>query len=235
MTDTEALRLCACGCGEPIVPKPHHRYNPPRYIQGHHQRVRGEAFREAVRAGHLKRRMKPPPDWAVPSGLCECGCGQRTKIARAHRKDVDQYAGYPERYVRGHNSRGLKGALHPSWKGGRRVAGGRYVSVLRPDHPAATSTGYVLEHRLVYEETRGVRLPARAVVHHINGLPTDNRPENLIAVTRGEHAKTHRLANELISLFLDDKLLEAAKAHVREHGTLPDLEALTAQVYGHQS
>jgi hypothetical protein len=72
------------------------------------------------------------------------------------------------------------------------------------------------------------------VIHHINGAKRDNRPENLIAISRSEHSKTHRLANEAISLFLDDRLLEAAKAYVREHGTLPDLEALTAQVYGHR-
>ena len=76
-------------------------------------------------------------------------------------------------------------------------------------------------------------LPKEVVVHHVNGEKTDNRPENLVAFTRVEHRKAHTIAQELIGLFLDDRLLEAAKAYVREHGELPDLEALTAQVYGH--
>lgn len=224
---------CQCGCGEVIPPKPSHRYAPPRFIPGHFQRVRGEAFRQALLVGNAKRRLSPPRGWIPPSGLCECGCGGATPLARTTVVALGQYKGYPMRFLHGHNMRLVVKEKTRKAMERRRIGQRGYVYLLRPEHPAATKSGYVLEHRVIYEESRGVRLPAATDVHHINGDKTDNRPENLIALAKVEHKRAHALANGVVSLFLDDKLLEAAKAHVREHGTLPDLEALTAEVYGH--
>lgn len=225
--------ICQCGCGEVIPPKPHHRYSPPTYLAGHFQKVRGEAFRQALVRGNVTKRKPPPPDWVPPSGLCECGCGATTPLARMTIIKQGQYKGFPMRFVHGHNVRVIAKAKTRDAMQRRRVATSGYIELLRPEHPAARKSGYVLEHRLVYEESRGVRLPAATDVHHLNGVKTDNRPQNLIAAAKVEHRRAHILANEIIGLFLDDKLLEAAKAHVRAHGTLPDLEALTAAVYGH--
>lgn len=232
-TATTPTYICQCGCGEVIPPKPHHRYKPPRYILAHYLRMGTSSRVEALRAARRKARTPPPPGWTPPSGLCECGCGQPTPIAKTSNPSRGQYAGYPLRFLLGHNTRTLTPEETSGWKGGRLVDRGGYVSVLRPDHPAARKDGYVLMHRMVYEASRGVRLPPNVLVHHINGVKDDNRPENLVAFTRVEHLRAHTIANEVIGLFLDDKLLEAAKAHVRGHGTLPDLEALTAEVYGH--
>jgi hypothetical protein len=44
---------------------------------------------------------------------------------------------------------------------------------------------------LVWEKTHGQPLPKGWVVHHLNGIKDDNRPDNLLACTRGEHQK-HR-------------------------------------------
>lgn len=70
------------------------------------------------------------------------------------------------------------GSLHTGWKGGRRVVKG-YVYLHRPDHPRATKSGYVAEHRLVMESVLGRFLEVWEVVHHKNDLPADNRPDNL--------------------------------------------------------
>lgn len=78
---------------------------------------------------------------------------------------------------------------------GRRWSYFGYVYVYRPDHPHAstskTMTGYIREHRVVWEEANGRILGQDETVHHINGVKDDNRPENLIALSRSDHGKMH--------------------------------------------
>lgn len=89
--------------------------------------------------------------------------------------------------VRGANLGGQpKGSGNHNWKGGKRTHGGYFV-VRRPEHPRA-SCGYVREHILVWEEAHGRPLPNGWVVHHLNGVKTDNRPSNLAAMSRNKHA-----------------------------------------------
>ncbi len=67
-----------------------------------------------------------------------------------------------------------------------------YVSVYRPQHPRATTTGYVLEHVLVAETTLGRHLEPGEVVHHVNEVKSDNRAENLIVFPdQSSHSKYH--------------------------------------------
>jgi HNH endonuclease len=79
------------------------------------------------------------------------------------------------------------GGNHPSWKGGKILNKG-YVHVRAGDDPIAAQTvssrGYVPEHRLVM--ARSLQRPLRRDehVHHINGIKTDNRLENLELVVR---------------------------------------------------
>lgn len=70
--------------------------------------------------------------------------------------------------------------------------------------------GYILEnegyqHRRVAAEALGRPLRLGEHVHHINGVPTDNRPENLVVVSAREHSiLTAGIAtdNEVIRLLL---------------------------------
>ena len=88
------------------------------------------------------------------------------------------------------------GAENPAYRGGRKLHKG-YWYILRTDHPNATRSGYVLEHRLVMEAIIGRVLLRSEVVHHKNGDPLDNRPDNLqLFANNAEHLK-HELTGRV--------------------------------------
>ncbi len=70
------------------------------------------------------------------------------------------------------------GEAHPGWKGGTVIRKG-YRFVYAPDHPFATKGKRVAEHRLVMESKIGRYLHRTEVVHHIDGNPLNNHPDNL--------------------------------------------------------
>ena len=66
-----------------------------------------------------------------------------------------------------------------------------YLYIYNPKHPKCTKKGYVAEHRLIAEKMISRYLTDDEVVHHINGIKTDNRKENLKVMTKSEHIKYH--------------------------------------------
>lgn len=92
--------------------------------------------------------------------------------------------------IRARRRRQPRGHAAYAWKGGKYTNSKGYVVVYAPDHPYAVKV-YVLEHRLIVEQRLGRLLAPNEIVHHINGITTDNRPENLEVMTRGEHNRHH--------------------------------------------
>jgi len=84
-----------------------------------------------------------------------------------------------------------RGERNRNWRGGRKHRGG-YIYIYKPDHPMVSARNYywpyVAEHILVWEKAHGRSLPPDWVVHHLNGIRTDNRPENLLALPKRKHS-----------------------------------------------
>ena len=79
----------------------------------------------------------------------------------------------------------------PNYKGGKITSQG-YVKILVGKYKNGHSK-YELEHRLVMEGILGRRLNNGEIVHHINEVTTDNRPENLMLFPNvAAHRNYHR-------------------------------------------
>lgn len=68
---------------------------------------------------------------------------------------------------------------------------------------------YVFKHRAVWERVHNQKLPKDWCVHHINGIKSDNRPANLIAMpTKQHYAYIPMLQQRIRELEEEVKLLE---------------------------
>lgn len=113
------------------------------------------------------------------------------KLTHHPLRDGPRAAEYRAKVSASKRALNAKGEHSPAWKGGRFTDRKGYIYVRAPDHPNANAVGYVFEHRLVMERVLGRLLAPDEVVHHINGIRDDNRPENLQVMTHVEHMRLH--------------------------------------------
>lgn len=79
----------------------------------------------------------------------------------------------------------------PPWTIRKIVSKGDYNYAVVPEHPFATDRGYVLEHRIVVENSLCRLLGPDEIIHHVNEQKKDNRIENLIVTSVAEHNRHH--------------------------------------------
>jgi hypothetical protein len=92
-----------------------------------------------------------------------------------------------------------------------------YREIYMPEHPNVKKSGYILEHRYTMSQLLNRPLKADEQVHHLNGNPQDNRPENLVLVkSNKEHKHFHRMS--------DEELLEKLRKHAQKIGRPPTVE-----------
>lgn len=84
-----------------------------------------------------------------------------------------------------------RGELTHNYKGYKRKTSGGYVVLYKPEFKGARKDGLIMEHRYVMSLHIGRPIRKDEAVHHINGNKTDNRIENLLLMTHGEHSAMH--------------------------------------------
>jgi len=111
---------------------------------------------------------------------CECNCGELIPIINTK--------GKPARFKNHHNI-GLKKEKSLHWNGGQHIKDG-YIVTYKPDHPKCNKTGYIKQHRIIYEEFYKCCLLPNSVVHHIDKNRQNNNIENLMVfVNHSTHEK----------------------------------------------
>lgn len=167
-------KKCACGCGDYVIIKRWHLAPSkiiPKFIHGHGRR----------------KKDKLDPEKEIGKVLCACGCGENIILRRRHLFPSHSIPKFIYRH---------KNVFHIGnkwgWKNGEIKQNG-YVVVYSPNHPNANSQGkgYVKRSRLVMEKILGRYLTNNEVVHHINGIRDDDRPENLVVTTHSKHQWTY--------------------------------------------
>ena len=102
--------------------------------------------------------------------------------------------------LRGKENHFRRGDRNGAWKGGRYLGSSgerpyvyRTVATEHPFYSMANHQHGIREHRLVVAERLGRPLAHYEHVHHIDGNTLNNRPENLVLLNCGEHARVENL------------------------------------------
>jgi len=84
------------------------------------------------------------------------------------------------------------GNKNVNWRGGKCKSRG-YILIFNANHPYSNSKGYIPEHRFLVEQILGRYLTKSEKVHHLNGIKSDNRIENLYLFPNNiEHSRYHK-------------------------------------------
>jgi hypothetical protein len=126
----------------------------------------------------------------------------------------------------------VMGEYHPIVRDDRHYTRTGYILVkLSPDSPFAPmahGSGFVPEHRLVMAKHLGRCLERWEVVHHLNGIKSDNRLENLEILLTGHHTSITvaerecarlRQQNRALCLLLYMAELQMSQQGYRNHET----------------
>jgi hypothetical protein len=170
-------------------------------------------------ASQTAAAVKAAAEKRTANGVLFMDCAVCGKTTRKWRSNIEK-AKWP--ITCGRKCRGLlmRGPNNPGWKGGYTDTRSGYrlmnTDVLPPEDKALLANPnarQIPEHRLVIARLLGRPLLTSEHVHHINGVKTDNRPENLTLMDWATHTREHRkVLRRLAALETENKILRAALA-----------------------
>lgn len=159
-------------------------------------------YRRDVKMAGLNKRK----DTRFHTEIVCATCGIKCWVANSEiRKGGGKYCSkdcYRKSYI-GKQSR--------HWKGGRKINKYGYVEIYKPESKMACSMGYVKEHRYVMSQYLGRDLTPDELVHHIDGIKTNNNIENLEIMTKGIHGCIHHKG----SIFSDTHRMRISESKKR--------------------
>lgn len=134
------------------------------------------------------------------------------KIAGCTSKTVEHFFkkfGFTPRYTGA-----TDGERSPNWKGGKVINSQGYVLVFynKPHAYKNKNYKYVREHVLVMEKVLGRPMKHPEMIHHKNGIPHDNRPENLQLMSGPFEHNTHE---QLLGRFAKQILFGDLSPHLK--------------------
>ena len=135
-------------------------------------RAKNQAFREGRKAKYH---------------YCSVTCRTRSTWNKGKKMSSE----YGKRVSESLKSANLTMEKSPNWKGGRYKDQRGYIYIHLPDHPHATTNGWVAEHIVVACNSIGRLLLPNETVHHKDENKSNNDPCNLEVVTRSFHVRLH--------------------------------------------
>ena len=99
---------------------------------------------------------------------------------------------------------------HPSWKGGKYISNDGYIMInIKIGHNDTSGwSSYQKEHKVIIEQQLGRKLLKNEVIHHIDGIKTNNTISNLWLTDQKSHRKAHVSLRNLGFLLVQKHLIE---------------------------